>query len=54
MGCANSKSNKAEVDEPSGTVKAGKVPTRVDATEPAAKPVQGRPVEPRELERPCD
>ena len=53
MGCANSKSNKAEVDEPSGTVKAGKVPTRVDATEPAAKPVQGRPVEPKKEPREC-
>ena len=54
MGCANSKSNKAEVDEPSGTVKAGKAPTRVDATEPAAKPVQGRPVEPGEGRRRVD
>ena len=50
MGCANSK---AENDEPSGTTKAGKANTRVDATEGAAKPVQGRPVEPKKEPREC-
>ena len=49
MGCASSKAEKT-VDEPSGTTKAGKANTRVDATEAAAKPVQGRPVKPRDLE----
>ena len=53
MGCASSKAEKT-VDEPSGTTKAGKANTRVDATEAAAKPVQGRPVEPRDLERLSD
>ena len=50
MGCASSK---AENDEPSGTTKAGKANTRVDATEGAAKPVQGRPVEPKKEPREC-
>ena len=44
MGCQNSKPE--VVDEPSGTTKAGKANTRVDATNAAVKPVQGRPVEP--------
>jgi len=44
MGCQNSKPG--VVDEPSGTTKAGKANTRVDATNAAVKPVQGRPVEP--------
>ena len=44
MGCQNSKPE--VIDEPSGTTKAGKANTRVDATNAAVKPVQGRPVEP--------
>ena len=52
MGCASSKAENDELME--DTTKVGKANTRVDATEGAAKPVQGRPVEPRDLERPSD
>ena len=53
MGCASSKAEET-VEEPSGTTKAGKANIRVDATEAAATPVQGSPVEPTDLERPSD
>ena len=41
MGCQNSKPE--VIDEPSGTTKAGKANTRVDATDAAVKPVPGPP-----------